>query len=246
MSNNSFPFPSRNAQNTEKKIYVHGQSYDTFEEQLLSYRRKVSSEASSIKNQYLYLEDEMIKSFQYVDPTITNLPTTSVRFATIIRECSNLFEIIARSIYKQLFDINSNYQLNIFNFLSLDAFLHLRDVCLDSPSLEGEFAGHDILQPYKSLDGWDRNSSVTEEHVPQWWKAYNKVKHDINGITSHGTFANALQAVGAINIIINRVYGSGVVGGTLIKPTNDGNSNQLLVPVSKLFIDDTVITAKFG
>lgn len=242
----SFPFPNRKTQITDKEIYSYGNVYIELEEKKRNYERKISSETSNIKNQYLYIEDELLRSFQYVQPTIKNLTTSSVRFATIIRESANLYEIISKSTYRQLFDILVNVKLDIFNFLTLDLFLQLSSKILDSPILYGEFNGTDILQPFKSLVTWDRNSPIRDIHIPGWWTSNNKVKHDVKGINDYATLENALLSVGALYIIINRIYGEGVVGGILTNPKSISNTIQQLVPVSKLFIEETIIVAKFG
>lgn len=185
----------------------------------------------------------MINSFQYVHPTANNISTTSVRFASIIRESSNLFEIISRNVYNRLYIVPNSTDINIMNFLSLDAFFYLREGVLSAPTLQDEFSESDILKPFKTLETWDKNSLITKEHIPIWWKSYNKLKHDILGIQQYATFENALLSLGAIYLIISRIYGEGVVGGILKRPifVNPLSSSyaQQLVPVSQLFIEET-------
>jgi hypothetical protein len=242
----SFPFPNLRSNLIMKEVYTYNNHYESFDELLSEYSRKISSDALSIRNQYLYIEEELFRSFQFVQPINANLNTTSVRFASIIREAANLFEIISRTTYQKLFEISQDSNLNIHNFLSLDYFLSLSEAILDSPTLETEFKDHGILQPFKSLESWDKQSAISPEHVPTWWKAYNKLKHDIEGINEFASMENSILAVGALYLIISRIYGEGVVGGILRKPLEDGGSRQYLVPVSKLFVEDALIVAVWG
>ena len=226
----SFPFPNLKSQIENKQIFNYANDYTDWVEKNRNYERKISSATSNIKNQYLYIEDELLRSFQYVQPTTRNLNTSSVRFASIIRESANLYEIISKSVYRQIFDIQERDTININNFLSLDFFLDLGTRVLYSPILYGEFNGSDILQPFKSLVSWNKNSPIVDTHIPKWWTAYNKVKHDINGINDFATLENALSSLGALYIIIDRVYGEGVIGGILKKPISKNNFSQHLCP----------------
>lgn len=238
----SVPFPKRNENYSDKDIFLYGYFFSTFEDYELGYQRKISIEASNFKNQYLSIEEEMIKSFQYVHPTVLNLQTTSARFATIIRETSNLYEILSRSIYQKLFIVPKKAVIHINNLLALESYLDFSKGVLNSPLLYSEFYKTDILHPYKSLVHWDRNSEIRNIHIPQWWNAYNKLKHDLNGIRS-ATLENALLSLGAAYLLINRVFGDGVVGGILYRPIRVSSLTTNLieqqVPVSKLFIEDT-------
>lgn len=237
----SFPFSERNTI-PEKDIYAYNQELVLYEDLMRQYNKKISKEATTIKNQFMFIEQEMLNSFQYVHPTVTNIQTTSVIFATIIRESSNLFEIIARDLYAKLFTYSNDYNINIKNFLTLDIFLNLSESTLSSPTLQDEFSESNLLQPFKSLLNWDRNSEISSNHIPQWWTAYNKLKHDVDGF-NYATFENALLSLGAIYLTIGRVYGEGVVSGILEKPLyanaiGSGYAQQL-VPVSRLFIEET-------
>lgn len=239
-----FPYPNRNSKYTDKEIFSYKNKYTEFEELKKEYERKVSSETSNIKNQYLYIEEELMRSFQYVQPNKKNLTTSSVGFASIIREASNLYEILAKSVYCKYYKVNEDYDLNIYNYLSLDSFLDLSNEILDSPILYAEFNGTNILQPFKSLTSWDKNSSIKAEHIPDWWNSYNSIKHNVNGITECATLKNALLSVGAVYLLINRIYGEGVVSGVLRAYRKSSSlPEQLLVPVSKLFIEETELVS---
>jgi hypothetical protein len=239
----SFPFPERNDKYNDVDIFSHKHICNTFEEYNHEYQRKISAEAISIRNQYFSIEEEMINSFQYVLPIKKNLSTTSVRFATIIRESSNLFEILARTTYIKLYKISAKPNIKIKNFLTIDYYLDLSTGFLESPMLQSEFKDSHIFQPFKSLEIWDKNSEISDSHIPSWWSACNKIKHSINGLNDNATFENALLSLGAAYLTISRVFGYGLVGGVLYKPERVSQLNTNLIvqalPVSKLYIENT-------
>lgn len=123
--NNSYPFPSRNQQYADNDCYFIEPAKNDFGEIEKVFRRKVSETAINLKLQYFSIEREPLDSFHFVSPTTQNLQTSSVKFATIIREASTLYEQISRIIYQCLF---TGYgSINIFNYLSLEKLLKLND-----------------------------------------------------------------------------------------------------------------------
>ncbi|MWC27168.1 hypothetical protein [Paenibacillus sp. MMS18-CY102] len=162
----SYPLPTRN-NIPDKEIFAYGQELLNIEDQQQNYLRKISREVIGIKNQYLSIEQQMLNSFEFVNPILSNIKTTSVRFATIIREASNLFEIISRDLYTKLF-VKSTGIIDIQNFLSPDTFINLREGILSSPALQDEFNNSNILQPFKLLETWDKNSEIKPNNIPKW------------------------------------------------------------------------------
>ncbi len=98
---NHYPFPDRNPGYKDNEIFFvksNDRKYIQF-----CYNKIVNPDSVSIANQYFAIEKLLVESFQYVLPVWKNAETCSVRFATIIREASNLFEIIARKVYCKFF-----------------------------------------------------------------------------------------------------------------------------------------------
>ncbi|KOY16785.1 hypothetical protein [Paenibacillus xylanivorans] len=194
--------------------YIGNFTLNDIEKEKEIFEIKTSNYIKRIRSQYLLIERELIKTFEYVEPNVDNYKTNSVRFASIIRESCNLFELVSRELCSKLLhgDIK---KLNTKNFLMLDIHLDFRGEKLSSPYImvTDNEKTLDIF-PFENLLKWDRESEITSEFIPEWWKAYNKIKHEQEGI-KYATLQNALLAISGIYILINSIYGEGVLIGGL-------------------------------
>ncbi len=234
-------FPERNELFSENDYYYIAPDFTNFEELSKDYSRKTTQEATNLKLQYFSIEKELLNSFLYVNPIFENLTTSSVKFASIIRESSNLYEQTSRIIYGKIF--KEYDRISIHNYLTLDKFLNLNNFDFISPLLKDIpqiKEGEGLLNPFLSLSSWNRESKIESKHVPEWWKAYIKVKHSPNEITKYANLKNAIQSLLASYILINKYLGPGVLSSDLIKPDLAPNGTIILahIPIkqSKLFI----------
>ena len=231
--------PSRNEMYNDSDCFYVEPNNNSFEELENSYFRKTSQEANNIKRQYFSIEEELLNSFKYVNPVASNLKTSSVKFATIIRESSNLFEQVSRIIYDKLY--RDYGRINIFNYLTLDRYIKFNDLKFHSPSLSVLASeSPTLLQPFKSINNWKVQNELEPHHIPSWWIAYNKIKHSPDSLTEYSTLENSIKSLLAAFITINRYLGPGVISGSLLKPEKNGDKiiqNVLPVEQSKLFID---------
>ena len=236
---NPIELPSRNETFSNNECFYVEPDKNNFAELQKSYERKISQEANNLRLQYFSIEQELINSFKYVNPVNSNLNTSSVKFASIIRESANLFEQVSRIIYEKLF--KEYGKINISNYLTLDVFIKFNDLKFHCPSLSIIASENpNLLRPYGSLDDWNDQNAPESTNIPSWWTAYNKIKHSPDALTNYSTLENSIQALLASYIIINRYLGPGVISGNLLKPEENGNEiiqRQLTVEQSELFID---------
>src|SRR5438309_8522811 len=87
------------------------------------YDRSNGDEAKLLRFQYLSLEEELERSFQYVSPSLENAGAYSIKFADIIRAAAGTYEVFCRTLYARFY--NESDSINIFNYLALDRFLNL-------------------------------------------------------------------------------------------------------------------------
>lgn len=232
-------FPARNLSNKIDEIFFDKNKNKDTNYIKFYFKRNTSSAAISIANQFFVIEEIILDSFKYVYPFEQNAQTSSAKFATVIRESCNLFEIISRELYSKLFIVNDTYNLNIKNFLSLDFHLKLSTEELRAPTLNSYFSDDRRIEPFATLKSWSQGQEISSEQIPKWWKAYNKIKHSINDAQSHATLENALYSFSALFLLIRKVYGDGLISGFL-RNYIDNEEHIILyqIKTSDLFIGE--------
>jgi len=223
----SFPFPQRSNAMIWEILYsdfhpTHTQPYQAM------YARSQGDEAKLWRFQYMGIEEELERSFRYVHPSDDNAGCFSLRFAEIIRSAANAYEILAKELYAKLY--NRIDKLNVFNYLALDLFLTLTDQRVTQLAGVGTFPTHpEVTRPFANLASWDKASPIQPAHIPDWWNAYNAVKHSQAGLKDYATLANAMAVTAALFLLIERIFGFGVLqGGTYeIERTQQGTGHSI-------------------
>lgn len=208
---NHFPLPNQISRiSIDNIIKPYGRELSD-EEETFHHNRIFSHEVQLLKSQYLLIEQDLISTFDYVYPTMSHQNVFSSKFALIIKNACNLFEIICRKTYNGIYGLED---INIYNYLSLDVFLDFNNNNIECSQLESEFSSTDIniLRPFHELQ-WDRVGPITSNMIPTLWTAYNKIKHDSADYTNYATLSNAIRSVIALAILMYKVYGAGVSVG---------------------------------
>jgi hypothetical protein len=182
----SYPFPARNTSyRHDHEILYDGGLAPNSPEYKAMYERSWGAEAKLARFQYLGIEEELERSFRFVNPSDDNADAYSLKFAEIIRAAANAYEIKARELYARFH--NNTDTINIFNYLALDRFLQLSDQTVSHFAALDDFPQHrEVCRPFANLVGWNRNSAIQPAHIPGWWNAYNKVKHSNDGLKDGG------------------------------------------------------------
>jgi hypothetical protein len=226
---NLFPYPSTGIAVVD---IIYGTQWD-FELSKRYYSRQHSHEATVFLSQYLYIENQLHETFNYVSPSEGNKNTYSIVFASIIKSSANLFELVSRHIYSELYKCTTPQLkgLKIKQFLSLIAHADYTAIKLSSFHFQGSFSAPEVYEPFEKVKSWDRVSEIQCCHIPEWWTANNKLKHSNVGLAEFGTLQNAIAAVAAVFVVLHIIYGGGMVWGMKIN-----ESDQLVEsPKSILF-----------
>ena len=239
-----FPLPVRNPDFADNQIfYIKSNSSDDID---YYFKKNTSADSITIANQYFSIEDIFLESFKYVTPILANRNTSSVRYATIIRESCNLYEILCKKAYLQFFRIDLNQSLNIYNYLTLELYFKINDSELRSSTFHNYLTDDKRIAPFDSLIGVDWTSGLSQSHIPKWWTAYNKIKHDSENFTEYATLDNAVFSIAAVFLIIRKIYGDGLISGFLKKGSTEENINAHLYPIrnSNVFIGEIFKSGK--
>jgi hypothetical protein len=165
---------------------------------------------------------------RYVDPCDENAGVFSIKFAEIIRAAANAYEIMAKELDAKFY--TGNRKIKILDYLALDVHLNLAVQTVSHFAAQGAFPAHpEVCQPFARLASWDKVSVLNQNHVPCWWTGYNNIKHTNQGLKKNATLANALAATAALFLLIERVFGFGVLqGGFYEQPPVSGSGLGML------------------
>ena len=136
-------------------------------------------------SQFTNLEEQLLGCMEFIPFVDQNQQVISPKFATIILEACSLIESILKEItndkgikynFKKYAEVNEN-SLELENTISL---------FLGSPPR--------FYQPYEK---WTKN-------IPDWWKSYNKLKHDRLNNYEFGTYETAILSLTGLHQLISK------------------------------------------
>jgi hypothetical protein len=225
----AYSFSARNPvySNAHDILFTDGFSPGSTEYRRMYERAHRGDDAKRWRFQYLAIEEELERAMRYVDPCDENAGVFSIKFAEIIRGAANAYEIMAKELDAKFY--SGKRHINIYDYLALDIHLNLVVQTVTHFAAQGTFPLHpEVCKPFDRLATWDKVSVPDQNHVPSWWTGYNKVKHTNQGLKGHATLANAMAGTAAVFLLIERVYGFGVLqGGLYNMPSSGGNTNQM-------------------
>lgn len=139
---------------------------------------------------FLALESDLAKTFRFVEPTQSNFTCHSIEFSRILLAAGSEIDVLC----KVLCEIHSM----AFSNENMDCY---RKVI--STHFHG-FTKLEILLPRHGLrrlpwKAWEENKN------PEWWKAYNKVKHERNKNFTKANFENTLDSMAALFVLVSYI-----------------------------------------
>lgn len=153
------------------------------------YHLKYANDMFMLLRGYKIIENDLIKLFEYIEPSDENLNCYSYRsYDLLIKACME-FETNAKRILESNNYQNSN-NWNITDYFKinksskLDEYELILDIWRPSPK---------ILTPFNE---WKINHSL------KWYQEYNLVKHDRNLNFNKANLENVLNSIGGVLIIL--------------------------------------------
>jgi len=137
-----------------------------------------------VELRYEAIVNRFKKTFDYVTPHKENSETYSFEYASILRDTGSVFDTTCNRIIKKAYP---NYETKIKGMLE---FLHKYEPQLEYIRLRFLHYGG-FLYPFKP----ENNG------VPEWWTAYNKIKHEEIESMHQGNFKNTVIGLSALGII---------------------------------------------
>jgi hypothetical protein len=155
----------------------------------------------------------------YVEFCAQNFSVYSIELASLLFAAASEVDVIAKSLCKILAPAANWKNMNDYRY-TLTALLP-------------NFSGKQVFIPRYGLtltpwDNWNRDTN------PDWWRSYNRVKHERDQYFGEATLKNALNALGALLTLTVSYYSHAlsVVPGEALPPKE---VTRKLEPASSLF-----------
>jgi len=136
---------------------------------------------------FLSLEADLEKCARYVDFSESNYETHSIEFAKIIMASCAEIDTIAKELSKIISPQTQVANIVQYAGLILVKYPKIIDAKISLPRYELEF------QPWK---GWSSTDS------PDWWRSYNKIKHERTSEFKQASLKNAINSVAGLLLFI--------------------------------------------
>lgn len=140
-------------------------------------------------NYFLAIQQDLEKVSRYVEFCKDNLNTYSIELAHILLSASSEVDVVLKQLCK-IADPEGEYG-SITHYKNT-IVAHIPDMVNESISIPRYGLIH---RPWENWNG---------ENNPDWWRSYNKVKHQRNDHYSEANLQNVLNSVGAL--LITTVY----------------------------------------
>lgn len=164
--------------------YMLGNIYDSY-----IMDSNFCDERSNLVFAFQQITHDLIKVFDYIEPTSSNMNVYSHRiFEILLRACTE-FEANSKAILRSNGFIRERYSMTEYHKLEKPCKLSEYKVVVDA------LGENRILIPFQEWSG-------TEYRPLSWYQAYNSVKHNRNTHFSEANLENAIMALAAVQVIL--------------------------------------------
>lgn len=152
-------------------------------------------------NYFLAIEEDLAKLSRYVDFIGNNDSTFSLEIARILFAASSEVDVVLKQLCLVINPASNAENINTY----------FNEITPAIPT----FCGFKVLIPRfgLTLEPWiDWKTAAS----PEWWKAYNKVKHERHIHFDKATLKNCLNSVAALYISLLHLYKTEATNGDLM------------------------------
>ena len=169
-------------------------------------------------NYFLALEKDLEAVSRYVEFSKQNENVYSIELAHLLFAAASEVDVIAKLLCKRFAPQKTCEKIDQYRPVLLGTLA-------DLPTTEVFVPRYGLS--FKPWDNW------AGPHNPDWWRSYNKVKHERDAHFPEATLKNALNALGALLILTYHHYGYSLapVAGSRLSPRD---TTQQLSPESSL------------
>jgi hypothetical protein len=166
-------------------------------------------------NYFLALENDLAHLSRFVEFHEDNFETYSIEMAHLLFGASSEVDVVLALLCQKLKGEPRRNGINIYKSIILSSLPEIATTQVTIPRFGI------VLTPFDNWHGTDKN--------PNWWCAYNKVKHERDTHFPKANLKNVLNSIGALFIVLLYWY-------------RDQTTENRLSPVPSLFrIDATFV-----
>jgi len=147
---------------------------------------------------FLSIEDDFIKTLRYVDLNNDNYKTFSIEYTRLLVSTCAEIEIMLKLLCN-----TTGTNCDKYNISKLKKKLYEHEFCLIHQA-EVNLSNYEIdwIIPFAS---WERDDSKGKSIAPEWWKAYNNIKHNRDEKYKEANLENLIYAIAGL-FIVNMYY----------------------------------------
>lgn len=142
-------------------------------------------------NYFLALERDLETVSRYIEFSTPNFQVFSIELAHLLFAAASEVDVVAKLLCERMAPAAPRGNINEYKAVLLPAFPDLPTTQVFVPRYGLSFA------PWSNWAGANN---------PDWWRSYNKVKHERDSYFHEATLKNALNALGALLIITFHLY----------------------------------------
>jgi hypothetical protein len=169
-------------------------------------------------NYFLALEKDLEIVSRYVEFCEPNYNVYSIEFAHLLFAAASEVDVVAKLLCQRLKPSAPRNNINDYRAV-------LTGALADLPTMQVTILRYGLI-----LTPWENWAGANN---PVWWGSYNNVKHERNAHFHEATLKNALNALGALLILVYHYY-SYLLARTSGQRLNPKETTQQLEPESTL------------
>ena len=145
-------------------------------------------------NYFLALEDDLKEVSRFIEFSEENFSVYSIELAHLLFAASSEVEVVAKQLCKQVDPKSKPKDIDDLRIILMGSeFENIADTPIFAPRFGLKF------NPWEN---WKSGNS------PDWWKSYNKVKHERHQSFNKATLENSLNAIAALLVLTYKYYHS--------------------------------------
>ncbi len=143
---------------------------------------------------FLSIEEDFIKTLRYVDLSNDNYQTYSIEYTRLLISTCAEIETMLKLLCK-----STGSNCDKYNISKLKKKLYEHEFCLMHEA-EVNLSNYEIdeIIPFAS---WEKDDSKGKPVAPEWWRAYNNIKHDRDDKFKEANLENVIYAIAGLFIV---------------------------------------------